>query len=123
MGSWTRRPPLHADQPAHAQVGQEAAWAGKRIVKRGATPLPAFVSCKPNLPIAATCAAMATGGPGGGILFGLSVVRNAVSTVVVARTSTPILPIRENEGTQRWQISTPTTIQVSNGGQRIARRH
>jgi hypothetical protein len=30
---------------------------------------------------------------GGGILFGLTVVRNAVSTVVVARTSTPILPI------------------------------
>jgi hypothetical protein len=30
---------------------------------------------------------------GGGILFGLTVVRNAVSTVVVVRTSTPILPI------------------------------
>jgi hypothetical protein len=26
---------------------------------------------------------MAAGGPGGGILFGLTVVRNAVSTVVV----------------------------------------
>jgi len=38
---------------------------------------------------------MATGGPGGGIVFGLTVVRNAVSTVVVARTSTSILPIRE----------------------------
>jgi hypothetical protein len=49
---------------------------------------------------------MAAGGPGGGILFGLSVVRNAVSTVVVARTSTPILPIRENEGTEMADLNT-----------------
>jgi hypothetical protein len=45
------------------------------------------------------------------ILFGLSVVRNAVGTIVVARTSTPILP-----------ISTPTTIQVPKGDQRMVGR-
>jgi len=38
---------------------------------------------------------MATGGPGGGLLFGFTVVRNAVSTVVVARISSLILPIPE----------------------------
>jgi hypothetical protein len=44
---------------------------------------------QPHLPIAPACAAVTTGG---GILFGLTVVRNAVSTIVVSRTSTPILP-------------------------------
>ena len=91
----TRRPARRL----HGQVN--GSW------ERGTTPLPAFASYKPNLPIAATCAAMATGGPGGGLLFGFTVVRNAVSTVVVARISSLILPIPEMRAHEMADLNAP----------------
>jgi hypothetical protein len=117
------RPPLHAHQPVHAQAGQDAARAGKRIVGERHNSSPRLRQLQPNLPIAATCAAMATGGPGGGLLFGFTVVRNAVSTVVVARISSLILPIPEMRAHRDGRSQRPPRSRYPGGHQCIVGRH